>query len=93
LSSDFNTCGSCLREPPPFTSTLCATDYQFPWDRLIAAFKFQNQPELAAPLAACMQAAVHLWQQALPGAPMPQILLPVPLSAARLAQRGYNQAW
>lgn len=25
--------------------------------------------------------------------PLPQVLLPVPLAARRLAQRGYNQAW
>ena len=93
LGVDFGTCGACLREPPPFASTLCATDYQFPWDRLIAAFKFHNQPELAAPMAACMGNAVRAWQQASPGALLPQALLPVPLAAPRLAQRGYNQAW
>ena len=27
------------------------------------------------------------------GWPLPQLVLPVPLSAARLAERGYNQAW
>lgn len=79
-------CGDCLRDPPPFEHTACATDYAFPWDRLIAAFKFRDQPELATPLAALMRTA---------GAalPAPQLVLPVPLSPARLAERGYNQAW
>jgi ComF family protein len=82
------TCGSCLLDPPLFASTLCAVDYAFPWDALVVAFKFHAQPELAAPLARCMADAVRDRQ-----APLPQALLPVPLAAPRLAQRGYNQAW
>jgi ComF family protein len=81
-------CGDCLRQAPPFERTVCAVDYAFPWDRLVGRFKFSGQVELAAPLAARMAAAV-----ALAAAPLPQLLLPVPLSARRLAERGYNQAW
>jgi ComF family protein len=81
-------CSSCLRGPPPFFRSLCAVDYQFPWDGLITAFKFQGQPELAAPLAALMALALSA-----AGGPLPQALLPVPLAAPRLAERGYNQAW
>ena len=67
---------------------MCAVDYQFPWNDLITAFKFHGQPELAAPLAQCMADALRASQ-----CPQPQALLPVPLAAPRLAQRGYNQAW
>ena len=81
-------CGDCLREPPPFTQTVCAVDYEFPWDALIVAFKFQGQPELARALSPRLVDAVRHH-----GGALPQALLPVPLSSQRLTQRGYNQAW
>ncbi len=81
-------CGACLREPPPFEHTVCAADYGFPWDALIAAFKFQGRAELAAPLAERLRVAVVAAD-----VPLPRWLVPVPLAPARLAERGYNQAW
>jgi ComF family protein len=78
------TCGGCLSDPPPWRSTTCAVDYGFPWDQLIARFKFQGQAELAGPLAQLMQQGLR---------PEVQALLPVPLAPSRLAERGYNQAW
>lgn len=85
-------CGDCLRDAPPFTRTVCAADYGFPWDGLIGAFKFQGRPELAGVLAERLAAAVQndLQTQALP---RPDLVLPVPLSPRRLAERGYDQAW
>ncbi len=59
----------------------------------MSAFKFQAQPELAAPLADCLAQAVLQHRSENPGLALPQALLPVPLAAPRLAQRGYNQAW
>lgn len=82
-------CGACLREPPPFERCITLADYGFPWDRLIGRFKFQQQPELAALLAAALQAAV----QRHAAAPLATVVVPVPLSPQRLAERGYNQAW
>ncbi len=81
-------CGECLRHPPPFEHTVCVADYGFPWDHLITDFKFNGRTELAAPLAGFLINAVRV--QAVP---LPQWVLPVPLSAARLVERGYNQAW
>ena len=74
--------------PPPFEHTVCAADYAFPWDALIAAFKFHGRVELAAALAERLLAAVRA-----SAAPPPQLVVPVPLAPARLAERGYNQAW
>ncbi|MBK6472829.1 MAG: ComF family protein [Betaproteobacteria bacterium] len=81
-------CGDCLRDPPPFEHTVCVADYGFPWDALIGAFKFRGRAELAGLLAARLVAAVQAaaW-------PLPALVLPVPLSPQRLAQRGFNQAW
>ncbi len=81
-------CGECLREPPPFEHVVCAADYGFPWDRLVSAFKFEGQVELADALAERLAAAVRLEAR-----PLPQWVLPVPLAPRRLAERGYNQAW
>jgi ComF family protein len=81
-------CGDCLRDPPPFGHTICVADYGFPWDALIGAFKFRGRAELAGLLAARLVAAVQA-----SALPLPTLVLPVPLSPRRLAERGFNQAW
>ncbi len=63
--------------------------YAYPWDGLIARFKFEAQPGWAGPLAALMAAdprVAALLAQA-------DAVLPVPLAPRRLAERGYNPAW
>lgn len=82
-------CGACLRQPPRWQRAVAVADYGFPWNRLITALKYGDQPELARPLAAELVAAVQ--DQGGPGAV--DWVLPVPLAPSRLAQRGYNQAW
>lgn len=81
-------CGACMAEPPPFDRCIVGCDYAFPWDRLIADFKFNGHVELAAPLAQRLLDALRRDGEALPA-----WVLPVPLSPQRLAERGYNQAW
>lgn len=81
-------CGACLREPPPFEHGVAAFDYAAPWDHLIARFKFHAALDLAPVFAARVVAASVAHQQT-----APTLLLPVPLSDARLRERGYNQAW
>ncbi len=81
-------CGACLADPPPFDACRVACDYAFPWDRLIADFKFNSQVELAGPLARLMLRSLHA-----SAGERPHCVLPVPLAAGRLAERGYNQAW
>lgn len=84
-------CGHCLRRPPPFHRTIALADYGFPWDRLIGRFKFQAQPDLAGLLADALAGAVTAAADT--DLPEPDLVLPVPLGPARLAERGYNQAW
>lgn len=81
-------CGACLRAPPAFDAALAAVDYAFPWDLLLARFKFRSQPELAHALA---QRIVAVIEQARP--PAPDLVVPVPSSAQRLRERGYSPAW
>ena len=87
-------CGECMRAPPPYDRAVVAFDYGFPWDRLIAAFKYEGQAELAAPLARCLVDAVHRAGATQPAtAAAVDLVVPMPLSSARLAERGFNQAW
>jgi ComF family protein len=62
--------------------------YAFPWSGLVAAFKFRAALDLAPALASLLSEAVRRSDAA-----RPALLLPVPLSAERLAERGMNQAW
>lgn len=80
------TCGTCLTDPPPFARTFAAVDYGYPWDGLITHFKFHAALDLAPALVERMRAARD-------DIPTPALLMPIPLSAARLRERGYNQAW
>jgi len=81
-------CAACLEEPPAFNDTLAIADYRAPLDTLAVELKFR------ARLAAGPEFARHLHaifdDSALP---MPDVIVPVPLSHKRLVTRGYNQAW
>jgi len=83
-----DTCGTCLRHPPPLDACVVCCGYDWPWPDPIGRFKFQGEPGLAAPLAALMRrapAALALLQAA-------DHVLPMPLAPARLRQRGFNQS-
>jgi ComF family protein len=82
-------CTACQDHPPEFDRALAAVDYDSPWRELIARFKFQGDVALAKPLAALMVAAM----KGLPPRARPQLIIPTPLSIARLRERGYNQCW
>jgi len=83
------TCGACISAPPAFDAALVRVDYAFPWDRLIAAFKFHGALDLAPVLAEAIVEAHGEVQ----GGEAPPLVVPVPLSVARLRERGYNQTW
>lgn len=89
LPTGASCCGTCLVEPPPFARAVSAVDYRFPWDRLIVDLKFHAQAELALVLSRVLSDAV----QAAGADREVELVLPVPLSRQRLAERGFNQAW
>ncbi len=86
------TCGACLTEPPPFERAVAAVGYGHPWDGLIARFKFHAALDLAPALAHLLLEAVRASDATGPTR-TPTLMLPVPLSAERLRERGCNQAW
>jgi ComF family protein len=82
-------CGACLVDvDPPITRSVAAVDYAFPWDGLITAFKFRGRSELARLLSDLLA-----WRLGQESGDAAELVLPVPLSGARLRERGFNQAW
>lgn len=79
-------CGGCVLRPPAFDGATAAVDYDHPFDAMIAGFKFRGQLDLGGVLAQTLASACE-------GQTRPELLLPVPLGAGRLRERGYNQAW
>ncbi|GAB2454650.1 ComF family protein [Comamonas humi] len=82
------TCGACLREPLLLTTCHAAVDYIAPWSDMVQALKFHQHPAWAPVLAGYIAAT--------PGAAAAfaccDWVAPVPLSAERLRERGFNQA-
>lgn len=80
-------CPACEARQPEFDRAITALDYIPPWSGLISRFKFQRDASLRSTF-------VQLMAQAIGQRPhRVDLILPVPLSAARLAERGYNQSW
>lgn len=79
------TCGGCLAQRWRFDAAWVPFRYGFPIDRLVKSLKFSGDLAAGRELAALMTLA---------GAPSarPDLLAPVPLSATRLRERGFNQA-
>ena len=84
------TCSECLLEPPAFEQVVVPWLYGFPVDSLITRFKHNAKWPFGHLLADVLsQYLQHRFDEDLP---RPDALLPVPLAAKRLRQRGFNQA-
>ena len=76
-------CARCIVHPPAFDATLAAYDYGFPVGQLIHALKYRTALDLAGWLGKRLVAvAGSAWD----------VVLPVPLHAQRLRERGFNQS-
>lgn len=80
-------CGPCTRHPPPFIRSHIPFLYEAPLDYLLLQLKFHQKLHLAPLLGGLLAESIRGC-----AGPMPQCLLPVPLHAGRLRERGYNQA-
>ena len=76
-------CGSCLNHPPHFDATLALWRYEFPCDGLVQALKYRARLALAGFFARSLAARTM---------PEVDLIVPMPLHAKRLAERGFNQA-
>ncbi len=79
-----NVCGACLKRAPHFDAAQAVFGYEFPVDRLIQSLKYAHR------LASADFFGKALAQTSTPHCP--DLIVPVPLSTARLRQRGFNQA-
>lgn len=81
-------CAACLESPPAFNDTLALADYRAPLDTLAVGLKFRARLAAGETFARHLHAAFENSDL-----PVPDVIVPVPLSRARLIARGYNQAW
>lgn len=88
LAPGIQRCGQCIKTAPPLDRCLAAVSYEYPWSNLITGYKFRQQPGRAAALALLLRSAP--WVE--PALESADLVLPMPLSRARLKQRGFNQA-
>jgi ComF family protein len=82
---DGRICGRCLGAAPHYDATAAALAYAYPVDGAIQAFKYRRALGLTRSFADLIEAALD-------GSPAVGLVIPAPLSARRLAERGYNQA-
>jgi ComF family protein len=90
-SLDLDLCDFCRADlpwnPEPPAAELFAFRFEHPVDDLIRRLKYQGVLANARVLGVLLAQAA---QQC--GAPLPKLLVPVPLHRARLRERGFNQA-
>jgi len=88
LSSEhLELCGACQAEPPDFDATVAPFRYAQPINHLLAELKFQGKLVYARVLGGLTAQAVLE-----SGIGFPECIIPVPLHARRLRERGFNQA-
>ena len=77
-------CGRCLSEAPHYDATVAALAYEFPADVLVHALKFRGELALAGLLGGLLAQKISRHDV--------DCVVPVPLSGARVRERGYNQS-
>lgn len=80
-------CDDCRMNPSPFFRIAAAFDYEGPAATLVKNLKFGNQPQLAKGMAGYLVAQFLALQW-----PLPDAIVPVPLSFFHKLERGYNQS-
>ena len=83
------TCAKCLISPPIFHSCHAIFRYESPIKEIISAFKFNGCFAEGQVLGKYLSRQFNNYYSSL--AP-PELLIPIPLHANRLRQRGFNQA-
>ncbi|MFT3790300.1 MAG: ComF family protein [Rudaea sp.] len=85
-------CGECLKNEPPFDAAFAPYLYGHPLDLLLTRLKFGRSLAAGRVLAELWIDALHTALADRAIATLPEVIVPVPLHAARLRERGYNQA-
>jgi len=82
-------CGKCIQQPPAFFTSKALFHYQPPIDNFIMALKFHQQLLYARLFGELLSLQL---QKIYTGQELPELIIPVPLHATRLRERGFNQA-
>lgn len=80
-------CRFCHSHPPPWNRGAAACDYAGPIVTLVKDMKYSNHPYLAEVLAPYLVAQFFALDW-----PLPDLIIPIPISIVRWLQRGYNQS-
>lgn len=80
-------CHECMQLPSLYFRMGAAFDYTGPAASLISHLKYRNRPSLAKGMAGFLVGQFDRLQW-----PLPDALVPVPLSFSRSIERGYNQS-
>jgi ComF family protein len=80
-------CRECVQYPSNYCRMAAAFDYEGPAASLVRHLKYANRPYLAQGMAAFLVAQFDRLQW-----PMPDALVPIPLSFTHWLERGYNQS-
>jgi ComF family protein len=93
LLSDGLLCGSCLNTTLSFDATQALFTYNYPLDRLLQHYKYQESLPLANTFAALWldkkSSNISDYQNKKPAI---DLIIPMPMHKERLKQRGFNQA-
>jgi ComF family protein len=89
LAPAHTACQHCVNTPSPLDACVSVVSYTFPWADCVTQFKFQANPSLGRSLAHLMSHAP--WVQL--SVDNAQLVVAMPLSSARLRERGFNQAF
>ncbi len=81
-------CGACITHPPPFAAARGALLFDGAARGLVHRFKYERRVHLVRPLGLLTTRQLSSFAAASGG----QLVVPVPLHARRLRQRGFNQA-
>jgi len=82
-------CSTCATRPPPYVRTIAPLHYAHPVDQWIRRLKDHSGMVEGRTLGLLLAAAAR---QVYRDQGPPDLLIPVPLTLARLARRGHNQA-
>lgn len=80
-------CGACSIDPPLWDLCIAPFLFAYPLDRIMHAYKYHGDLYWAGFFAANIAGRVRALSH-----PLPQALVPVPITAERIAARGFNQA-
>jgi ComF family protein len=83
-------CGQCIQKPPPYERCVAAWRYEPPLDYFVQRLKFNRDLVFARLMAGLF--AEYLEKIYEKQKDKPDVIIPVPLHARRLRERGFNQS-